>query len=85
MYSIVLKLLYVYYRSSTFQIPRDMYTRFAKVNHGQQFKKRLAYKEQTHLTNIMHVTLPMENDEYSKLPGQPEWNNEDLLDEEDKP
>jgi hypothetical protein len=32
----------------------------------------------------MHVTLPLENDEYSRQPGRPEFHDDDHLDEEDK-
>ena len=63
---------------------RDMYARFGRVYHGQQTRKKLVYREQSHINEIMHVTLPLENEEYAKLPGQPEWNNKDLLDDEDK-
>ncbi|KAL5262599.1 hypothetical protein ACHWQZ_G008113 [Mnemiopsis leidyi] len=63
---------------------QDMYQRFGRVTYSHTTKKRLPYRQQTHLDEIMHVTLPLENDEYSKLPGQPEFHDDDLLDEEDK-
>ena len=61
-----------------------MYQRFGRVTHSQTTKKRLKYREQTHLNEILPVILPLENDEYSKLPGQPEFRDDDLLDDEDK-
>ena len=64
---------------------RDMYQRFGRVTYSSNsIKKRLKYRDQTHETEMMHVTLPLENDEYSKEPGPPEFHDDDHLDDEDK-
>jgi len=65
-------------------ILRDMFQRFGRVTHSSETKTRAKYREQTHIHDMMHVTLPLENDEYSKLPGDPQWNDDDHLDDEDK-
>lgn len=63
---------------------QDMFQRFGRVTHSSETKTRAKYREQTHIHDMMHVTLPLENDDYSKLPGDPQWNDDDHLDDEDK-
>ena len=60
---------------------RDLYFKFGRVTGNSARRRRQIYKEQWHLRDHLETALPLENDEYSKLPGNPEWNDDDLLDE----
>lgn len=57
--------------------------RFGRVTGNSASRRRQIYKEQWHLRDHLNTSLPLENDDYSKLPGDPQWNDDDLLDEED--
>ena len=62
---------------------KEIYTKFGKTG-VNIVKKKTKYNEQNHLKQILGVTLPLPNEEYGKLPGQPEYNDLDLLDREDR-